>query len=234
MTDRPPTNATIHRSDMPRGWVDAMPRPLQPYLRLMRLDRPIGTWLLLLPGWWSLALANFGVPELKSVVLFLIGAVAMRGAGCTYNDIVDRDIDARVERTKSRPLPSGAVSLRAAWLFLATQALVGLCVLLLAPAWTERAHYDNRGAALIRSQGGYDATDGRDLDRLVAIVQKRHDGRVYAGLRALRRGLADGIRGALAHARPAPHQLARTDPAGGDRVRPAIPARRVQSRRAAR
>ena len=115
---------------MPRGWVDSMPRPLQPYLRLMRLDRPIGTWLLLLPGWWGLTLASFGVPDFAYVALFLVGAVVMRGAGCTYNDIVDRDIDAKVARTRTRPLPAGDVSLRSAWTFLALQLFVGLAVLL--------------------------------------------------------------------------------------------------------
>jgi 4-hydroxybenzoate polyprenyltransferase len=130
MTDRPPANSRLGRSDIPRGWVDSMPRLIQPYLRLMRLDRPIGTWLLLLPGWWSLTLASVGVPDLKSVVLFLIGAVVMRGAGCTYNDIVDRDIDAKVARTATRPLPSGQITPRNAWIFLALQLAVGLAVLL--------------------------------------------------------------------------------------------------------
>ena len=130
MTARPPTSSYIGRSDMPRGWVDAMPRRLQPYLRLMRLDRPIGTWLLLLPGWWSLALANSGVPDITLVILFLVGAVAMRGAGCTYNDIVDREIDAKVARTAIRPLPSGQIGLRSAWIFLVFQLAIGLAVLL--------------------------------------------------------------------------------------------------------
>jgi 4-hydroxybenzoate polyprenyltransferase len=95
----------------------------------MRLDRPIGTWLLLIPGWWALTLAGFGVPRLKLVLLFLVGAVVMRGAGCTYNDIIDRDIDARVARTRTRPLASGEVSLRAAWIFLGAQLAVGFGVL---------------------------------------------------------------------------------------------------------
>ena len=129
MTDRPPTSSYIGRSDMPRGWVDAMPRRLQPYLRLMRLDRPIGTWLLLLPGWWSLALANSGVPDITLVILFLVGAVAMRGAGCTYNDIVDRNYDAAVARTAGRPLPSGQVTPFQAWVFLVALLLVALGVL---------------------------------------------------------------------------------------------------------
>jgi 4-hydroxybenzoate polyprenyltransferase len=118
-------------SDIPRGgWMEAVPPPLRPYLRLMRLDRPIGTWLLLLPGWWSLALAGFGVPDVRLLGLFLLGAAVMRGAGCTYNDIVDRDVDAKVARTATRPLPSGAVKLWAAWAFLALQLAAGLWVLL--------------------------------------------------------------------------------------------------------
>jgi 4-hydroxybenzoate polyprenyltransferase len=96
----------------------------------MRLDRPIGWWLLLLPGWWSITMASFGAPHIWSMALFFIGAVVMRGAGCTYNDIVDRDIDAKVARTARRPLPSGQVSVRAAWVFLGAQLLVGLGVLL--------------------------------------------------------------------------------------------------------
>src|SRR5579883_3153764 len=100
MTERqPPVSDAPRKSRL----VTALPAPLRPYARLMRLDRPIGIWLLLLPGWWSLALAGFGVPQLKLVALFFIGAVAMRGAGCTYNDIIDRDIDAKVARTRSRP-----------------------------------------------------------------------------------------------------------------------------------
>jgi 4-hydroxybenzoate polyprenyltransferase len=105
----------------------------RPYLRLARLDRPIGSWLLLMPCWWSAALAHIAardpVPPFIHLLLFLIGAFAMRGAGCTWNDIVDRDIDARVERTRSRPLPSGQVSVTQAAAFLVMQALVGLLVL---------------------------------------------------------------------------------------------------------
>ncbi|HCX67095.1 MAG TPA: 4-hydroxybenzoate octaprenyltransferase, partial [Rhodobiaceae bacterium] len=85
---------------------------------------------LLLPCWWSLALASEGWPSLLLLFLFLVGAIAMRGAGCTWNDIVDRDIDAAVARTRLRPIPSGAVSVRQAWAFLLAQCLVGLCVLL--------------------------------------------------------------------------------------------------------
>jgi 4-hydroxybenzoate polyprenyltransferase len=123
-------------ADAERGnWVDRVaPEWFRPYARLARLDRPIGWWLLLWPCWWSAALAAIArgeaFPNPWHLVLFLVGAVAMRGAGCTYNDIVDRDIDALVERTRSRPIPSGAVGVKAAWAFLVVQALVGLFVLL--------------------------------------------------------------------------------------------------------
>ncbi len=98
-------------SDIPKGgWMDRLaPPPARPYLRLARLDRPIGTWLLLFPCWWGVALASDGLPDLWLMALFSLGAVVMRGAGCTYNDIVDRDFDARVARTADRPIPSGAV-----------------------------------------------------------------------------------------------------------------------------
>ena len=114
----------------PENWVDRYaPSWARPYARLARLDRPIGWWLLLLPCWWSVALASEGWPALSLLLLFFIGAVAMRGAGCTWNDIVDREIDAAVARTRSRPLPSGAVSLTGAFAFLALQCLIGLGVL---------------------------------------------------------------------------------------------------------
>jgi len=130
-------------ADAPSGhWVyRAVPRGLWPYAQLARWDRPIGWQLLLWPCWWSAALAattfaKAGEPLLNllpspwHLVLFLIGAIAMRGAGCTYNDLVDENIDAQVDRTRSRPLPSGQVTRKQAWLFLAIQALVGLVVLL--------------------------------------------------------------------------------------------------------
>jgi 4-hydroxybenzoate polyprenyltransferase len=118
--------------DIPVGdWIDRFsPAPLRPYLRLMRLDRPIGTWLLLLPGWWSIALAARGWPDPRLLFLFGIGAVVMRGAGCTFNDIVDRDFDGQVARTAARPIPSGAVTPRQAVLFLGLQLLVGFFILL--------------------------------------------------------------------------------------------------------
>src|SRR5271167_4959780 len=122
-------------ADATGNWVDSRaPAWSRPYLRLARLDRPIGSWLLLLPCWWSSALAAIaaskGAPNLLHLVLFFVGAFAMRGAGCTWNDIVDRDLDGSVERTRSRPIPSGQVSVRQAAAFLALQSLVGLAVLI--------------------------------------------------------------------------------------------------------
>ena len=109
------------------------PPHLLPFVQLARLDRPAGWQLLLAPCWWSSALAADAlhvVPNVWHLMLFLIGAVVMRGAGCTYNDIVDREIDAKVERTRLRPLPSGRASVEAAKIFLVLQALAGLLVLL--------------------------------------------------------------------------------------------------------
>jgi 4-hydroxybenzoate polyprenyltransferase len=127
-------NGSGRVADSTGNWVDGIaPTWLRPYLRLARLDRPIGSWLLLIPCWWSVGLAAIyaGVHvNAWHVALFLIGAFAMRGAGCTWNDIVDRDLDSRVERTRSRPIPSGQVSLKAAAAFLVLQSLVGLAVLL--------------------------------------------------------------------------------------------------------
>ena len=127
--------------DAVRGhWADrALPATWRPYARLARLERPIGWWLLLLPCWWSSAMASAAAhlaPNLWHLVLFLVGAVVMRGAGCTYNDIVDRDLDAQVERTRTRPIPAGQVSVRQAKIFLAAQALVGLLVLVQFNAFT--------------------------------------------------------------------------------------------------
>jgi 4-hydroxybenzoate polyprenyltransferase len=121
-------------ADATGNWVDGLaPVSLRPYLRLARLDRPIGSWLLLMPCWWSLGIAGMRLgtlPRLSHVVLFFVGAFAMRGAGCTWNDLVDRDLDAKVERTRSRPIPSGQVTVRQAVVFLVAQALAGLLVLL--------------------------------------------------------------------------------------------------------
>jgi 4-hydroxybenzoate polyprenyltransferase len=121
-------------ADATGNWVDTLaPGVIRPYLRLARLDRPIGSWLLLMPCWWSLGLGGMRqgeLPHVSYIALFFIGAFAMRGAGCTWNDLVDRDLDARVERTRSRPIPSGQVTPLQAAVFMAAQALVGLAVLL--------------------------------------------------------------------------------------------------------
>src|SRR5262245_60852629 len=129
------SDASGRVADSTGNWVDWLaPAWSRPYLRLARFDRPIGSWLLLLPCWWSAALAAGIAGEVKSlpwvVALFFIGAFAMRGAGCTWNDITDRDLDAKVERTRSRPIPAGQVSVRNAFAFLVALALVGLVVLL--------------------------------------------------------------------------------------------------------
>src|SRR5215471_20413908 len=119
-------------SDIRRGdWVERfLPTGVRPYARLARLDRPIGTWLLLFPGWWGIALASSGWPDPALLLLFALGALAMRGAGCTLNDIADRDYDAQVARTRLRPLPSGAVSVGQAFVFFVFQLAIGATVLL--------------------------------------------------------------------------------------------------------
>jgi 4-hydroxybenzoate polyprenyltransferase len=106
------SNAAAPVADSTANWVDTRaPVWMRPYLRLSRFDRPIGWWLLLMPCWWSAALAAGIARDLHSlplvVVLFLIGAMVMRGAGCTWNDITDRNLDAKVERTRSRPIRRG-------------------------------------------------------------------------------------------------------------------------------
>ncbi len=123
-------------ADAQRGnWVDRyFPDALKPYARLMRLDRPIGFWLLFWPCAYALALAALALPargfDWKALILMWIGAVVMRGAGCTLNDIVDARLDMQVERTRSRPIPAGQVSRRQAAIFLALQLLIGLIILL--------------------------------------------------------------------------------------------------------
>jgi 4-hydroxybenzoate polyprenyltransferase len=129
-----PTGATV--ADAQRGnWVDSFaPEWLKPYARLARWDRPIGFWLLFWPCGFGLALAALAEPargfDWRALVLMLVGAIAMRGAGCTLNDIVDAGLDARVERTRSRPIPAGAVSRRQAAIFLLAQLLVGAAIVL--------------------------------------------------------------------------------------------------------
>jgi 4-hydroxybenzoate polyprenyltransferase len=127
------TDSSGRVADATGNWVDNLAPPFtKPYLRLARLDRPIGSWLLLMPCWWSLGIAGVHadhLPSLLHVVLFFIGAFAMRGAGCTWNDLVDRNLDGMVERTRSRPIPSGQVSIGQASVFMVLQGLVGLLVL---------------------------------------------------------------------------------------------------------
>ena len=139
-----PLEPDVSAQDLPKGslpdaapsnWVDHWaPEAWRPLLRLVRIDRPIGWWLLLLPCWWSSALASVATgqpyPDPLHLLLFLVGAIAMRGAGCVYNDIIDRDLDRMVTRTRNRPLASGAVSVKAALVLLAALAGIGLLVLL--------------------------------------------------------------------------------------------------------
>ncbi len=129
-------NAPITDSDTGH-WVNRAPRALRPYLQLSRLDRPIGYWLLSLPGWIGLAFASlthgFAPIDIAWAAFIFIGAVAMRGAGCTYNDIVDQDLDAQVTRTALRPLPAGTVTTMQAWGWLFIQCFVGLLILLCLP-----------------------------------------------------------------------------------------------------
>jgi len=128
MASVPAYSDTVPDSER-RGFIGALPPRLRPYASLMRLDRPIGSWLLFWPCAWSVALA--GVGGQWGLFLWLgLGAFAMRSAGCVYNDIVDRDLDRRVERTRLRPLASNRVSVRSAWILIAALCLAGLIVLL--------------------------------------------------------------------------------------------------------
>ena len=133
MTNPASPASTATPDAVPGSWVAHAPAFAQPYLRLMRADRPVGTWLLMIPCWWGLALAaasgHSGVHLIYFALLMSLGAIVMRGAGCAYNDIVDRDIDAKVERTALRPIPSGQISVKQAWAFLALLCLIGLGVL---------------------------------------------------------------------------------------------------------
>jgi 4-hydroxybenzoate polyprenyltransferase len=128
-----PAHAPV--ADSTGNWVDTYaPFWAQPYLRLMRADRPIGSWLLLLPCWWATALAAIASgarwPDPLLLALFGAGAVIMRGAGCTWNDIIDREVDAKVARTRSRPIPSGQVTVARAFAFAIALSLIGLFILL--------------------------------------------------------------------------------------------------------
>lgn len=136
--DAPETQA--HTDIVTGGWIDrTLPEGARPYAYLMRLDRPIGTWLLLLPGWWGIVAASQGIAQMKLsawmyLALFGFGAVIMRGAGCVINDLWDRNIDTQVERTKNRPLASGAVTPAQAIFFLIFLLWLGLIILVLLPA----------------------------------------------------------------------------------------------------
>ncbi|MBB5046001.1 4-hydroxybenzoate polyprenyltransferase [Rhodopseudomonas rhenobacensis] len=126
--------AAARVADATGNWVDSWaPLWSRPYLRLARFDRPIGSWLLLMPCWWSAALAAGVAHDVSHLpwyaLLFFIGSFAMRGAGCTWNDITDRDLDDKVERTRSRPIPAGQVTAKQAAVFMVLQSLVGLLVL---------------------------------------------------------------------------------------------------------
>jgi len=134
-----PRNGEAFTDISEQGWIaQHAPARLRPYLRLARLDRPIGTWLLLWPCWWSLAMASSGassgtsngLPNGWLLAAFAIGALVMRGAGCAWNDITDRDFDGQVERTRTRPIPSGEISIGQAGAFMVLLALIGLNILL--------------------------------------------------------------------------------------------------------
>lgn len=133
----PVTEIEAVKDSVKTHWVNRAPLGLRPYLQLSRLDRPVGYWLLALPGWIGLAFAGLGHGlswmDLVWAVLILIGAIAMRGAGCTYNDIVDQDLDAQVERTALRPLPAGTVTTKQAWRWAFAQIGIGFLVWLCLP-----------------------------------------------------------------------------------------------------
>lgn len=131
------TSTTPLPDAAPTNWVDRhAPPALRPWLKLGRLDRPAGIWLLMLPGWQGIALAGAMQgrwPDARLLLLFFLGAALMRAAGCAYNDIVDRDIDAKVARTAGRPIPSGQISVKQAWAFVVGCSLVSLAILLMLP-----------------------------------------------------------------------------------------------------
>lgn len=123
------------------GWISKLPEDWQPYALLMRLDRPIGWWLLLLPGWWGIALGANGIlgmyiSDIRLMIYFLIGAVLMRGAGCIVNDLWDRDFDQKVERTKNRPIASGQISIVEAVILLSSLLFISFIILLQTSAVT--------------------------------------------------------------------------------------------------
>src|SRR3954452_7831846 len=131
------TSTTPLPDALPTNWVDRFaPAGLRPWLKLGRFDRPVGIWLLMLPGWQGLALADaleHRLPNLSLMGLFAAGAALMRAAGCAYNDIVDRDMDAKVARTAARPIPSGQISVRQAWGFVLVCCAAALAILITLP-----------------------------------------------------------------------------------------------------
>ena len=135
MATTPDIDVEIVPDSEQRGLIGALPGPIRPYASLIRLDRPIGVWLLFWPGAWAIALAGMGggIGHPLGWTLigwFALGAFAMRSAGCVYNDIVDKELDAQVERTRLRPLASKRVSVKGAWALLVAMSLIGLIVLL--------------------------------------------------------------------------------------------------------
>ena len=137
VTENPKAEIAAIADSAKSHWVNRAPEGIRPYLQLSRLDRPVGYWLLALPGWIGLAFAGLSHGlvwmDLIWAALILIGAVTMRGAGCTYNDIVDQDLDAQVERTALRPLPAGTVTTKKAWRWTFAQIGVGFLVWLCLP-----------------------------------------------------------------------------------------------------
>ena len=132
---RSTANQSTIKDAVKAHWAERLPPSWLPYAQLMRLERPIGWWLLLLPCWWGVALAQLttrgvSLPNLWHGALLMLGAIVMRGAGCVVNDLADQGFDAKVERTRNRPLPSGRVTRKQAWIFLAMLLLVGLIILL--------------------------------------------------------------------------------------------------------
>ena len=198
-----------------------LPPWARPYGRLARWDRPIGIWLLMLPCWWSAALG--AAPDWGRLIgwmaLFALGALAMRGAGCTWNDIVDRKVDAQVERTRSRPLPAGEVTLRNALIWMVLQSAVGAAILF-------KLNKFAGGVALLSLVLVADLSDDEALHLLAA-------GRAGARLQLGRAGgLCRGDRHALLGRRRALCRRRRLDPGLRHDLRHAGPARRRHHRRA--
>ena len=129
-TAPPPHETGVTPDAVPAGWIGALPASWQPYARLARLDRPAGAWLLFWPCAAGVALADGLVADWALIVWFGLGSIAMRAAGCVWNDIIDRDLDAQVARTRSRPVASGAISVKAALAFAIALSLIGLLVVL--------------------------------------------------------------------------------------------------------